>query len=362
MDGEGSGAEARSAGMAQVEAIVTLMLLVGAPAGLWYAWRRWLQACALRRGRPAPQLRLAPLPTVSQVVCWPAPAPVPLIPGRLFTPDRRIWTVDRETVLLLGAGRALLLQFAHPLVAAGVAEHSAFAQDRLGRLRRTLDMSYALVFGDLGTAQAAVRRMDTVHARVRGVLREAVGRFPAGTPYDAMDPELRLWVHATLIDTSLVVYQRFVAPLTHAQEAEYWADSCAVAQLLGIPESMIPTTLDDFRAYVARTLTRDVAVGPATRTLARRIFHPGAAMLVPAVAFLKLVTVGLLPPEVRRQYGYRWSRGRARLLDAFAAAVRAALPAMPRVLRVAPAARAIERSTRAPLRRSGTKSERSPSA
>ena len=89
--------------------------------------------------------------------------------------------------------------------------------------------------------------MDTVHARVRGVLPEAVGRFPAGTLYDAMDPELRLWVHATLIDTSLVVYQRFVRPLTHAQQAEYGADSCAVAQLLGIPELMIPTTLTDFQ-------------------------------------------------------------------------------------------------------------------
>jgi uncharacterized protein (DUF2236 family) len=274
----------------------------------------------------------------------PGPGSAPIDPRRLFTPDRQIWTVDRETVLLLGAGRALLLQFAHPLVAAGVAEHSAFTRDRLGRLRRTLDMSYALVFGDLGTARAAVRRMDSVHARVRGVLPEAVGRFPAGMPYDAGDPELRLWVHATLIDTSLVVYQRFVTPLSPAQEAEYWADSCAVAQLLGIPQSMIPTTLDDFRDYVARTLTRDVAVGPASRVLARLIFHPGNAMLVPAVAFLKLITVGLLPPEVRRLYGYRWSRGRERLLNAFAAAMRAALPAMPRVLRVAPAARAIERA------------------
>jgi ER-bound oxygenase mpaB/B'/Rubber oxygenase, catalytic domain len=90
----------------------------------------------------------------------------------------------------------------------------------------------------LPRAQPSRRLPPLWLARVRGVLREAVGRFPAGTSYDAMDPELSLWVHATLIDTSLVVYQRFVTPLTYAQEAEYWADSCAVAQLLGIPESM----------------------------------------------------------------------------------------------------------------------------
>jgi len=272
----------------------------------------------------------------------------PIDAPRLFTPDRQIWKVDRETALLLGAGRALLLQLAHPLVAAGVTEHSAFAEDRLGRLRRTLDLSYALVFGDLSTARAAVRQMDTVHGRVSGFLPAAVGRFPAGTPYDAMDPELRLWVHATLIDTGLVVYQRFVTPLSHAQQAEYWADSWSVAQLLGIPKSMIPTTLDDFRDYVARTLTRDVAVSPSTRALVRLIFQSGGVLLVPAVVFLELITVGLLPPGVRRHYGYHWSRGRERLLDAFAAAVRTVLPAMPRVLRVAPAARAVEHGVRPP--------------
>src|SRR5262245_7172864 len=110
-----------------------------------------------------------------------------------FEPGSTIWTVNREAVLLLGAGRALLLQMAHPLVAAGVAEHSRFAQDPLGRLFRTLDSSYALVFGDRAAATAAVRRMDAVHGRVRGVLDEPVGRFQAGTPYDATDPLLRLW-------------------------------------------------------------------------------------------------------------------------------------------------------------------------
>jgi uncharacterized protein (DUF2236 family) len=281
------------------------------------------------------------------------PTPGGIDPLGLFTPGRQIWTVDRETVLLLGAGRALLLQFAHPLVAAGVAEHSAFTRDWLGRLRRTLDLSYALVFGDAVTARAAVRRMHAVHARVHGILPEAIGRFPRGTPYDAMDPALRLWVHATLIDTGLVVYQRFVTPLPHARQAEYWADSRAVARLLGIPESMIPTTLDDFREYLTRTLIRDVAVGPVSRALARLIFRSGGAMLAPAMALFRLVTIGLLPPEVRRQFGYRWSPGHERLLGAFAAVVRAAVPVMPRVLRVAPAARAVEHQTRLAARRSG---------
>ena len=263
---------------------------------------------------------------------------------RTFAPGRLIWTIDREGILLLGAGRALLLQIAHPLVAAGVAQHSDFTADPLGRLRRTLDASYALVFGGAEAAQAAVRRMDAVHGRVHGVLPEPVGRFTAGTPYDAMDPALRLWVHATLTDTSLLVYQRFVRPLSRAEQVAYYADSRQVARLLGIPEPTVPPTLDAFRAYVAGTLARDVAVAPATRALARLIFRPPRSVtLAPVGAVLEPITVGLLPAEVRRQYGYEWTPARERLMAAFAASVRAALPAIPSLLRVVPAARAAER-------------------
>jgi uncharacterized protein (DUF2236 family) len=267
---------------------------------------------------------------------------------RAFAPGRPIWTVDREAVLLLGAGRALLLQIAHPLVAAGVADHSSFVADPWGRLRRTLDTSYALVFGGEEGARVAVQRMDAVHRRVHGSLKDSVGRFAAGTPYDALDPGLRLWVHATLIDTSLRVYPRFVRPLSRAEEAAYYQDSREIARLVGIPESVVPPTLDDFRAYVARTLAGDVAVGPTARALARHIFHPpGAAGLASVGALLEPITAGLLPPEVRRQYGYAWSPARERVLAAFAASVRGALPAVPPLLRIVPAARAAEREAAA---------------
>src|SRR5438093_569717 len=257
--------------------------------------------------------------------------------GRPFAPDQTIWRVNRENALLLGAGRALLLQLAHPLVAAGVAGHSRFSADPFRRLLRTLDTSYALVFGDLATAGAAVRRLDAVHQRVRGVLLETTGPFAAGTPYDAGDPALRLWVHATLIHTSLVVYERFVAPLSPAARAAYYDDACRLARLMGIPEEVHPPTLEAFEAYLSRMLATEIAVGDTARALAGLIFRPPAAVSLRVVGpVIEFVTVGLLPPVVREQYGYRCSHGRERALRAVVGALRRAVPAIPPLIRGTP--------------------------
>lgn len=262
----------------------------------------------------------------------------------LFAPVTTIWTVNREAALLLGAGRALLLQLAHPLVAAGVAEHSGFADDPFGRLLRTLATSCALVFGDVDTAMAAVRRMDAIHRRVRGFLRDPVGPFPAGTPYDATDPALRLWVHATLVETSLLVYHRFVAALSAADQARYYAESCEMARILGIPEPMIPPTIERFRTYFSSMLSTEIAVGATARELARLIFWPPRAASLRVIGpAAKFVTAGLLPPQVREGYGYAWTPLQEQALDRLARAIKMALPAIPSVIRVIPQARVAER-------------------
>ena len=158
----------------------------------------------------------------------------------LFGPGSVTWRVNREAVLLLGGGRALLLQVAHPLVAAGVAAHSEFRAHPLRRLWRTLDLMLTLAFADGATALGAVRTIEGVHARVHGVLEEPSGPFPRGTRYDANDPALLLWVYATLVDTALVVYERFVEPLAVDGRAAYYDGSKIGGRLLGIPEAMMP--------------------------------------------------------------------------------------------------------------------------
>ncbi len=251
------------------------------------------------------------------------------------------WRVNREAVLLLGGGRALLMQVAHPLVAAGVAAHSRFRDQPLQRLQRTLDLTLTITFGDARAALAAVRRIERVHAAVRGTLSAAVGPFRRGRRYAAGDPRLLFWVHATLVDSALRTYERFVQPLSPAARRRYYAESKIVARLFGVPERLIPPMWLAFERYMRDMLDGDVlAVGPAGRAIADSILDPpmpiGLRQVVSATGFF---TAGLLPPALRTRYGLEWNAGREQVLAASAAAIRAALPLLPALLRYFPHAR-----------------------
>ena len=250
------------------------------------------------------------------------------------------WRVNREAVLLLGGGRALLMQVAHPLVAAGVAAHSGFRRAPLQRLWRTLELTLTITFADAAHAIAAVRQIERVHARVRGKLNEDVGPFPRGTPYDANDPELLLWVHATLVDTALLVYERFVAPLTSKARAAYYTESKITARLFGIPDQLIPAQLPDFRAYMRGMIEGDtLAVGQPGHETAAAILRPPVLLpLRPAFRLMRLFTIGLLPPVLRERYGFVWARRHEALLRAAATSSTRLLPLVPSSFRSMPQA------------------------
>ena len=269
----------------------------------------------------------------------------------LFGPASVTWRVNREAVILLGGGRALLLQIAHPLVAAGVAAHSRFRQRPLERLWRTLDLMLTLVFADGARAIEAVRTIERVHARVRGVLEADAGPFARGTPYDASDPRLLFWVYATLVDTAPLVYERFVRPLTAAERAAYYEESKAGARLFAIPEPLIPPTRERFDAYVDEMVRGDVlAVGAAARDVAASILRPPVPLaLAPAFRAGGFLAVGLLPPSLRERFGFAWSAGQERALRAIAAAARVGLPLLPGFARLMPHARRAARRRRTPI-------------
>ncbi len=261
---------------------------------------------------------------------------------RFFTPESAIWRVDRELALLLGGGRALLMQLAHPKVAAGVADHSDFLTDPLGRLRRTMETMWSIVFDDLPRAQASLDRLESVHRQVRGTVGQP-DALPPRTPYSARDPELLLWVHATLVDSALLTYGLFVKPLSADERTEYYRETKRLGILLGVPETKLPESFEEFDAYMKETIDSDaIAVGSTARALSRAILHPRLFVLKPFAPLAALITAGLLPPKLRREYGLAWNGRRERILRLVAGSTRAALPLVPSVLRVVPQARAAE--------------------
>jgi uncharacterized protein (DUF2236 family) len=264
----------------------------------------------------------------------------------LFSPDCELWRIDREMALLMVGGRALLMQLAHPMVAAGVAQHSDFKVDPLGRLQRTMGAIWSIVFNERSRAEAALQGVNRVHERVRGVVPENEPSFGA-KEYFALDQDLLLWVHATLIDSALVGYQTFVAPLTAAAKCRYYDDSKQLAALFNIRREMVPPSLTDFEAYMQRMIAGGaIAVGPMARLLARDILRPRPWLLRPAGPLFRLVTAGLLPDGLQRDYGLAWNDVRERRLRLFARIVRGFLPLVPAQLRIVPQARRAERKLR----------------
>jgi uncharacterized protein (DUF2236 family) len=260
-----------------------------------------------------------------------------------FDQKGTIWRVNREMILLAAGGRALLMQIAHPKVAAGVAQHSQFQKDPFARLHRTMAAMWSIVFDPESQARVALEGIEKVHARVRGEVDRDEGSL-AGVSYDANDQELLLWVHATLIDSAMVGYEQFVALMSKTEKSAYYDDAKKLAGLFGIDEKIIPSTLDDFEAYLHRMIAaNEITIGPTARSLGRDILYARPWILRLAGPLFRLVTTGLLPAKLRKGYGLKWSARREKLLGGFSRMVRFLLPLIPAVIRIVPNARAAEK-------------------
>jgi uncharacterized protein (DUF2236 family) len=242
----------------------------------------------------------------------------------LFADDAVIRRVSAEGALLLGGGRALLMQVAHPDVAQGVRDHSDFATDPMRRLRSTLEAAFTIVFGTDEEVEQTAAVVHAVHERV------------TGPGYRANDPALLCWVNATLTDTALRVYTRMLGPLSLADQERYYVESTLVAEVLGCPRAEQPADLHEFKDYV-RTMVGSLEVTDTARSIADAVFHPGLPRVTePAIAAARFITIGMLPDPLRRQYGFRWDGNRERLLNAGSYALGRVYPLVPRPLRHAP--------------------------
>jgi uncharacterized protein (DUF2236 family) len=259
----------------------------------------------------------------------------------LFGPDSEAWRLEREAMLLLGAGpRALLLQIAHPKVAAGVAEHSDFRTDPWRRLDGTLRSYLRIIYGSTAAARAEIRRLNELHRSIRG----------AG--YAARDPHLSLWVHATLVDSTIVVNDAWAGPLSRDRAERFYEETKPIARAFGVPDATLPGDLDAFDDYLADQLGPEgpIRVGSTARDLAEVILHPPLPGVLARLGLHPMAydwtlwpSIGLLPPSIREAYGFAWG-WRERAVDGWLVATwRAWNPVLPRSLRQMPQALAADR-------------------
>jgi len=252
--------------------------------------------------------------------------------------------VNAERIVLLGWGRAILLQLAHPLIAAGVFEHSGFRASPLaaaGRLRHTVRAMLGLTFGTDAERAQTLDGIRAIHRRVNGTLTETVGPWPAGTPYSAEDPALVLWVHATILESMLVAYETFVAPVTSAEHDAYCEEAAWVAVALRARPEDVPRDWAAMQRYIGDVhASGALAIGSQAQELSRAVLSPaGAWPLAPATWTNSLVTAGLLPPAVRAQYDLPWTPSRDRTLATTVRALRLARRGLPRLAAHWPQAR-----------------------
>jgi uncharacterized protein (DUF2236 family) len=237
-----------------------------------------------------------------------------------------------------------LMQFAHPLIAAGVFEHSHFrASPRVAvsRLHHTIRAMLALTFGDASERDETLDGIRAIHRRVNGHLDVATGPFPGGTRYSAEDPELVLWVHVTLLDSIPLIYELLIRPLTSAERDVYCEEAASVASALGARDDEIPRTWAAVRAYCDRMYASGTLhVGDTARELAHALIAPQFATVVAPAAWInRVITTALLPPHIRVQYGLSWTRGDERAYRAIVPTLRGMRRVLPDALALWPEAR-----------------------
>src|SRR3954447_4566469 len=263
-----------------------------------------------------------------------------------FAADSMVRRLHRERLVLFSGVRALLMQACAPLAVVGFQRHSVIFDDPRLRLLRTDERMSRIYFGTRDEAEETGRVVQAMHRRVRGKTPSKYGPIPKGTPYAASDPELGLWVLATLADSALVYYERIFGSLAAEERERYWSEYRRVGELLGLPADSMPATCEGLRRYVTGRLDDgSLWISDDRRERAvRMILEPPFTGLlrtaaIPLTETIRLISVGLLPAEVRSLFGFSWDPGREALLRSALLQLRVSSRFWPDAVRLHPAAR-----------------------
>jgi uncharacterized protein (DUF2236 family) len=263
-----------------------------------------------------------------------------------FGADSMVRRLHRERLVLFSGVRALLMQACDPLGVIGFQRHSIIFDDPQARLQRTDERMSRIYFGSREEAEGTGRIVRAMHKRVRGKTVVRYGPIPKGTLYNASDPELGLWVLATLADSALVYYERIFGGLALEERERYWSEYRQVGELLGLPPDSMPATCEGLREYIAARLgDGGLWISDERREQAvQMILEPPftgllRTALIPLTETLRLISVGLLPARIRRLYGFSWDPGREALLRSALLQLRVGTRFWPDAIRLHPAAR-----------------------
>jgi uncharacterized protein (DUF2236 family) len=253
--------------------------------------------------------------------------------GGVFGPDSVTWQVNREAAVFLGAGRALLLQLAHPWVAAGIADQSQLFTDPLGRFHRTFNVAFTMVYGTREQAIAVAQRLYRRHAAVTGEMSETVGPFATGSRYTANEIDALRWVHATLVDTALMAHDLLLPPLGEGDRERYWSEASTIANLFGIPRQALPPDWPSFQSYVAAMCESEVlTIGMAARAIAQQIFSGAATRLAPPFWYHAL-TAQMMPARLRDAFDLPFGKVERRSAERALRWIGRIYPGLPAMLR-----------------------------
>jgi uncharacterized protein (DUF2236 family) len=279
-------------------------------------------------------------------------------------PDSITWKVNREVIVVAGWGRAILLQMAHPAVAAGVHDHSSFRgslRSSVRRLHSTVGAMLSLTFGDAEQMITAAAGINTIHDRVRGRVPPPQELQPSPrlrptdlrtgcegsrAAYSAHDPELQRWVHATLLESIPLTYELLVGHLTLRERDLYCSEAAIMEPLLGMPAGWLPRDWAQLDIYMREMLkSGSIVVTDTSRALARAVLYPPQWYVGwPAFRAMQVLTIGSLPPSIRRAYGFEWRARDVRAFARWTALLRASVRLLPPIAREWPMARRRELS------------------
>lgn len=221
----------------------------------------------------------------------------------LFGPASLTWRINREAALFLGAGRAALLQLAHPWVAAALAEHSTVMTRPIARFHNTFRIIFTMVFGSLAQATAAARHLYSMHTHIQGQMPEEVVQYERGSHYQANEVAALRWVFATLVESAVMAHDAVLPPLAPSEREKYYAESCMLAGLFGIPPQALPESWEAFADYNREICASGaLGVGAGARAMAHNLLA-GAGSWIHPPHWYRAVTTMWLPPRFRDEFG-----------------------------------------------------------